>query len=156
MAQNNKLATQHYQSIIKALKKQNFSFTEHQDDLAITATFTGDDLPINVIIRVIPDSSAVQLVSPMSFEIPEEKRVEIALAIAFVNNKLINGGFDYDLKESTLSYRSAVNYDDNSVLTDDFFLTMLFVAAQTIDDYNEKFMMLARSLMTIEQFLNLK
>lgn len=149
------IAKKHYLTIVDALKSENYSFETEEEKLLITCTFHGDDLPMNFIIRLIPYSYAVQVISPMTFNVPKEKRVEIALAITHINDHLINGGFDYNLRESALSYRSAVNYDDDSVLTKEFFLKMFYVAINTIDEYNEKLLLLAEGDMTIEEFLQL-
>jgi hypothetical protein len=50
-------------------------------------------------------------------------------------------------------YRLTCSYRGNTI-TSDLVEYIIAVAAGTVDEYNDKFFMLAKDMMTFEQFLN--
>ena len=88
----------------------------------------------------------------MSFKMPEDKRLDGAIAVCVVNYGLICGGFDYDINDGEISYRLSLLYTDTDVsceaITD-----MIGLTVSTSDNYNDKFFMLAKGMMTIEDFV---
>ena len=94
----------------------------------------------------------MQLLSRLPFQIPEDKRVDAAIAICVANNGLVDGSFDYDIGEGDITFRLTCSYRE-SFLSADLFEYMILVSAGTIDDYNDKFFMIAKDMMSVQQFI---
>ena len=90
---------------------------------------------------------------------PEDKRVEFALAVCAANYTLIDGSFDYNIRNGkilfrmTSSYRGGIFSENLIFITKDMFKYMIAVAISTVEKYNDKFLMIAKGRMTIQQFI---
>ena len=99
---NSAKAIQIYQIFKKHLEQQKFHFEERAEELIISLTVHGDDLPQPTIIRVMDERSLVQVLSPLPTKIPEDKRVDTAVAVCVANYGMINGSFDFDMTDGEI------------------------------------------------------
>lgn len=141
-----------YRTLLKMLDAKKFKYERHDEDLLIKSGIRGEDLPVEFLMVVMPKNEVVQFISPMPFKIAEDKRVECALAVAVANYGLINGSFDFDLSDGEIRFRLTTSYRD-STLGKDLFEYMMMVGASTVDNYNDKFLMLSKGIITVEQFM---
>lgn len=141
-----------YDTICKMFDEKGYHYERHDDDLVITCQVRGDDLPMDILFAVRYDRQIVQLLSPMPFTVPEDKRMDIAIASTVVNERLIDGSFDFNLANGKISFRQTASYIE-SILGEKLFEYMLMVSAATIDEYNDKFFMIAKGQVSLEQFL---
>ncbi|MBE5730984.1 MAG: hypothetical protein E7350_03445 [Clostridiales bacterium] len=142
-----------YKSIIKMLDERDWKYERHDEDLLIKSGIKGEDLPIEFILFVDAERELVRLLSKLPFAIPENKRVDAAVAVCAANNCMINGCFDFDMNDGDITFRLVSSYKSGSVLSDDLLEYMILVSASTIDKYNDKFFMLGKGMLTAEQFL---
>ena len=149
---NMQKAKQVYNTLIKMLDTRDWKYEKHEEDLLIKSGIKGDDLPIEFIVFVKPKNQVVQFLSRLPFNMPEDKRVDGALAVCVANYGLVDGSFDYDLSDGEIRYRLTSSYRE-STLGEDLFEYMIMVAASTVDEYNDKFFMLAKGMMGIQQFI---
>ena len=149
MASN--LALQVYKAFQAHLDKNKFKYNAHDEDLVISLTVNGDDLPINTIIRVMEKRNVAQVLC-ICGKAPEDKRIDLAVAVAVANYGMINGCFDYDISDGELRFRVTHNYTDG-VPSDEVIRYLLGIAFNTTDKYNDKFFMLGKGMMTLEQFI---
>ena len=147
-----KMGQNMYETICAMYDDKGFHYERHDEDHVITCTVNGDDIPMDILFAVRDERQIVQLLSPMPFRVPEDKRVEMALAITVVNDKLIDGSFDYDLSKGRISFRLTASYIE-SILGKELFEYMLMVSAATVDEYNDKFLMISKGLLSFDQFL---
>lgn len=147
-----KLGQSVYETICAMFDDKGFTYERHDDDLVITCVVGGEDIPMEIIFAVHDDRQIVQLISPMPFRIPEDKRIDVALAATVVNDRLIDGSFDFDLNEGRIAFRLTASYIE-SILGKELFEYMLMVSASTIDEYNDKFLMVGKGMMSFEQFV---
>lgn len=141
-----------YETICAMFDELEYKYERHDDDLVITCSVRGDDLPMDILFAVRPKRQIVQLISPMPFNVPEDKRFDIALATTVVNNRLVDGSFDFNMANGKVSFRLTASYIE-SILGKELFQYMLMVSASTIDAYNDKFFMISKNMMSFEQFL---
>ena len=141
-----------YRTLLKMLDAKKFKYERHDEDLLIKSGIRGEDLPVEFVMVVLPKNEVVQFISPMPFKIAEDKRVEAAVAVAIANYGLINGSFDFDLSDGEIRFRLTTSYRD-STLGKDLFEYMMMVGASTVDNYNDKFLMLSKGIITVEQFM---
>lgn len=149
---NSARGTQVYQMFKKHLEENNFKFDAHDDDLVLTMTVRGEDLPQPTIIRVLDDRDVFQILSPIPSHIPEDKRVDAAVAVSVANYGMINGCFDLDMSDGEIRFRVAQGYEGME-LSDEFIKYILGVTFFTTDKYNDKFFMLGKGMMSLEQFI---
>ena len=144
-----------YYSLIDMLDTRNWKYERHDDDLVIRSGIKGEDLPIEFIVYVKPKNQVVQFISTLPFNIPEDKRVEGAIAVCVANYGLVDGSFDYDVNDGEIRYRLTSSYRD-SYLGADLFEYMIMCAASTVDNYNDRFFMLSKGMISIEDFMNME
>ena len=149
---NMKKAREIYDSLVNMLDSRDWKYDKFEDDLVIKSGIKGDDLPIEFIMFVKPENQVVQFISRLPFNMPEDKRVDGAIAVAVANYGLVDGSFDYDISDGEIRYRLTCSYRE-SYLGPDLFEYMIMCAAGTVDNYNDKFFMLAKGMMTIQQFM---
>lgn len=141
-----------YATLCSSLDNRGWKYTKLEDDLRIRCAANGDDLPMELIITVEAKRELVYLISRIPVEVPEDKRLDAAIAVSFINNLLVDGSFDYDVTTGSLFFRMTNSYKDTTV-GEEVFNYMLVCSFTTIDEYNDKLLMLAKGMMTIEQFI---
>lgn len=149
---NMELAKKNFDALCASLDNRGWTYDKMEDKLMIKSGVKGDDLPIEFFIRIIPRNEVVQFISSLPFNMPEDKRVDGAIAVCAANYGLIDGSFDYDLSDGEIRYRLTCSYREN-ILTDEQLRYMVNCAAATVDDYNDKFFMIAKDMMTVQQFI---
>ncbi len=144
-----------FATIVRMLDGIGWRYDKREEELLIKSGVKGDDLPIEFIIRVKPRNEVVQFISAMPFNMPEDKRIDGAIAVSAANYGIVDGSFDYDISDGQILFRLTSSYRA-STLGEDLFEYMVMVSASTIDKYNDRFFMLAKGMITIEQFLELE
>ena len=141
-----------FKSLVKMLDTRDWKYEKHEEKLLIKSGIKGDDLPVEFIVVVKPRNEVVQFISQLPFNMPEDKRVDGAIAICVANYGLVDGSFDYDINDGSIIFRLTSSYR-SSDLGLDLFEYMIMVAASTVDSYNDKFFMLSKGAMTLQQFI---
>lgn len=141
-----------YVTLCNALDSQNWKYTKHDSDLKITCTANGEDLPMDLTIKSDPGKQMVMLISRLPFTVPEDKRLDTAVAISVINDRLVDGCFDFDIAGGHIFFRMNNSFMD-SKLSEKVYLYLLFCGCKTIDEYNDKLLMLAKGMITIEKFI---
>ena len=145
-------ASKVYNDLCTHLTACGWKYTRHDDDKVITLNMRGDDLPIEMILFVREKQQVVSLLSPIPSKAPEDKRIDAAVAVNVANYGIVCGSFDYDISDGEIRWRATLPYRDAAITKDQVnFLVM--VSATTIDKYNDKFLMLNKGMMTLEQFI---
>ena len=152
---NMKKAKQVYESFLSMLDSKGWKYDKDDENLTITTGVKGDDLPIDLFISIRPRQEIVHLRSMFPFKVPQEKRVDCAIAVAVANYGLCDGSFDYDITDGEISFRLTSSYRE-SILGSDLFEYMLMVSAGTVDDYNDRLYLLAEGKMTLQKFIELE
>ncbi len=141
-----------YNKLINMLDTNDWNYEKIEDKLMIRSGIKGEDLPIEFIIRIKPEQQIIQYLSVLPVEMPEDKRIDGAIATCVANYGLVDGSFDYDISDGSIIFRLTSSYRE-STIGDDLFEYMIYVSSGTIDDYNDKFFMLAKGMMTLQQFI---
>lgn len=141
-----------FATMCSTLDGHDWKYEKDTDNLTIDCTAQGDDLPMDITIRVDPDKHIVLLFSRLPYTVAEDKRLDVAVAVSVVNNNLVDGSFDYDIKSGRLYFRMTTSFLESSIGSDAF-TYMLFCSCQIIDEYNDKFLMIAKNMLSLEQFI---
>lgn len=140
-----------YQTLCAMLDEKEMKYEKHDEDLVVTFVMGGDDIPMQILINVDAEKELIRLLSPIPATFEGEKRIEGAVATCQVNYMLADGSFDYDYSGGKILFRLTSSFID-SLISKEVFDYMIGVACTTVDGFNDKFFMLAKGIMTIEEF----
>lgn len=142
-----------FSTLCQALDNHDWRYKKDAEKLVVECGARGDDLPMDITVKVDVDRMLVLLLSHLPYVVQEDKRLDIAIAVSAINNVLVDGCFDYDLASGHMFFRMTNSFIE-STIGEEVFSYMLFCSCQTIDEYNDKFLMLAKGMLSIEQFLS--
>lgn len=141
-----------YATLCDMLTELDWHFQKDEEHLMIECSARGDDLPMELRVEVDAERNLIVLLSQMPFAIPEERRTALAIAVSLANNGLADGSFDYDYLSGRIIFRLTSSYI-GSLIGKQLFHYMLMCSCATIDEYNDKFLMVAMSKMSNEEIL---
>lgn len=142
-----------FETLCQALDKHEWHYEKEEEKLTLECGAQGEDLPMKITVKVDADRMLIILLSHLPFVIQEDKRLDVAIAVSAVNNALFDGCFDYDVTSGHVFFRMTNSFLE-STISEAVFSYMLFYSCRTIDEYNDKFLMLAKGMISIEQFLS--
>lgn len=142
-----------FATLCQALDENQWRYKKDEENLTVECGARGDDLPMELTIKVDAGRRLVMLFSHLPFVIQEDKRLDVAVGISAINNILVDGCFDYNLTNGHIFFRMT-NSILESQLSKEVFTYLLFCSCQTIDEYNDKLLMLAKGMISVEQFLS--
>lgn len=151
MADAKQQAQATFRALCDAMDAMDWKYKK-EDGLQISTGARGDDLPINMIIRLNEKHSLIKLLSFLDFTVPEDKRIDMAIAVAAANYGMVHGCFDYNVLDGSIVFRMVTAYGDMELDTE-VFRYLLYCATITVDNYNDKFLMLSKGMLSIEDFL---
>jgi hypothetical protein len=96
---NMQKAKEVFGTLVRMLDTRDWKYEKHEEKLLIRSGIKGEDLPVEFIVLVNPKNEVVQFISTMPFNMPEDKRVDGAIAVCAANYGLVDGSFDYDLRD---------------------------------------------------------
>lgn len=142
-----------YKALCDMLDERDWRYNKNETDLTILCGAQGDDLPMQIIIEVDTTRQIVSLMSEMPFAVPEKRRAALAVAVSKANNGMVDGSFDYNYLNGKIVFRMTSSYRE-SLIGKNLFAYMLECACYTIDEYNDKFLMVAKTEMSINEILD--
>ena len=147
-------AQQVYATMCAALDHNGWNYDRNDENLAISCVARGDDLPVELTMTVDARRQIVMVLSRLPVVIPEDKRIETVLAVAKANDLMVDGSFDLDMGSGKLYFRITNSFMD-SQLGEEVFMYLILCACHTIDEYNDRFLMLAKGMMDLGKFIEL-
>ena len=148
-----KAATVFY-DICEMLDKNEWTYKKNVEELRIEFGAQGEDLPIELVIWVDADRQLVKVFSHLPYVISEKKRIEVAIAVSVINNTMVDGCVDFDLSTGHLFFRITNSYRDSDI-SQAVYEYLVYCACQTIDNFNDKLLMLSKGAISVEQFIEL-
>ncbi len=142
-----------FQALCEMLEEKDWHYEKDAENFFIICGAQGEDLPMKIRIEVDAERQLIMLLSQIPFTIPEDRRTALAVAVSAANNGMIDGSFDYDYLGGDIVFRMTSSFRD-SLVGKDLFEYMLLCSCFTIDRYNDKFLMVAKSDMSYEDILN--
>lgn len=141
-----------YNTLIEELESHEWKYTKDDENLKISCKAQGEDLPMEIDINVDKDRQLILLISHLPFVIPQSKRLDAAIATSVANNIIADGSFDYDITSGHMFFRMTSSFLDCEI-GGELFSYMLLCSFTTIDDFNDKFFMLGKGMLSVEQFI---
>lgn len=150
-----KTARNVFNTLCGMLDEKDFHYEIHEEDLVVTFGMTGEDIPMQFVVNIDATRDLVRVLSMLPFTFEEDKRVDAAVATCQINYRLADGSFDFDYKTGRVIFRMTSSYKD-SLISMEVFEYMIAVASFTIDEYNDKLLMLAKGMIPVEEFFKKK
>ncbi|MCQ2435231.1 MAG: YbjN domain-containing protein [Oscillospiraceae bacterium] len=148
-------AKQNFAVLLSCLEQRKLKYSVETPDGErphVLIHFTGNDLPMSLHIIFRADRQIVSVLSAMPFRMTEEHRRDAAVAVAYANNGLIDGSFDLNMDTGEIRFRMTSSFMDMTA-TEAMFAYMIYMSAETIDRYNDRFMMLNTGAMSLDGFI---
>lgn len=141
-----------YNNLCAALDQRDWKYKRHDDDLTITFGVAGDDLPMDFIFIVDEDRQLLRVFSKLPFSVPEDKRMDLAIATCAATYGLADGSFDYNISKGTIFFRLTTSFRQSNI-GNEMFNYLIGISEAVVDDYNDKFFALSKGLLSLEDFL---
>ena len=150
--QNLAKAQETYRNLCAMMDEDDWKYQKFEEDLVIRFTARGEDIPMDFLVVIDPYPGLIRLFSTLPFNMSKEKMIDSAIAVCAINDRLKNGTFDFDVSDGTIRFRMTQMYMDSEI-GKDVFKYMVYCSAQTVDEYNDKFLMLSKGGLAINDFL---
>lgn len=141
-----------YKALCDMFDERQWHYKKLDDELSIKCEAQGEDLPMEILIEVDKERHLASLISFMPFIIPENRRSALAVAVSQANNGMVDGSFDYNYLNGRIMFRMTSSFRE-SLIGKKMFDYMLSVACYTIDEYNDKFLFVAKNEMDVNEIL---
>lgn len=148
-----KLAKTIYGQICSVMDARNWKYTKREDHGSVHFTVVGEDIPMEFIARVDVERQLVSLMSQLPFKFAEDKRMEGAIVTSCANYAIVDGCFQYDITDGEILFKLTSCYRD-SLISNETIEYMLSCSLAVVDEFNDKFLMVSKGVVSLEDFLN--
>ena len=145
-------ARQLYENFCAYMDSHNWTYNKHDAELFIDCEVTGEDIPFTFHVRIDEKLKILCVFTTLLPTIPEDKRLEVAVAVNTINMRTLDGGFDFGFNNGILVYRITTSYR-NTVITPTIMGHMIGISGHYVDKYNDKFADLVSGKMSIDEFI---
>lgn len=146
------LATSVYDTLCTALDNRDWVYEKEEENLIVRFTVNGDDIPMRMIMMVDVDRQLIRLFSFMPFKMPEDKRIEGAIATCVASYALSDGGFGYNIENGEIVFKLTASFRE-SVIGEGLLQHMISCACSVVDAYNDKFLAIGKGFLSIDDFI---
>lgn len=143
-----------FATLCECLDEHKWKYERNEEKFSVFFTLQGDDLPMDLNITVDTERQIIILMSQMPFAVQEKRRTAVGFAISLINNKLVDGSFDYKYLEGDIIFRMTTSYR-GSLIGKELFQYMIGCSCATIDAYNDKLFMVTKMDMSSSEIIEL-
>lgn len=143
-ANRTKRARAMFAELLHALDEMGRHYEKDVENLVVNCGLDGDDMPIELALRIDRERELAILLSPLPFEVPENSREEFALVAAALNRGEADGFFDYDYRYGRLVFRMTFNFKGGKLLRETL-VYMIVSACNKVNALNGRIMYAAMS-----------
>lgn len=154
MAADMERAQAEFEKLCQTFEEEGWKIQKDEEKLVIECSARGEDLTIDLHVQVDADRELIYLLSKMPFTVADDKRIDMVIAVSMVNDILVHGCFDFDVNSGRMFFRMTNSYKDSS-LGYDLYKYLIYCSCQTIDEYNDKLLMLSTGILDMDAFIKL-
>ena len=133
-----------------ALDDSEWNYDHNDEEMWITCTYTGEDLPIDLYIKVNAKRQMIIISSRIPVIFPEDKIIDAALACSMINSSIVDGSFDLNVKTGKVYYRMTGCFLE-SLISKGFFDYMMVNSLRVVEEFNDKLFTLAKGITDLKQ-----
>lgn len=146
------LAKTVYADLCDSLEKRGWHYQKHEEDLVVTFGVAGEDIPMEFVLAVDAQRQLLSVFSKLPVVVPEDKRMELAIATCVASNGLADGSFDYDIAKGTIVFRLTASFRESKI-GDGLFEYLIACSSAIVDAYNDKFLAICKGLIGVNDFI---
>ncbi len=147
-----RLAQSTFETLCHALDNMEWRYKADASKLMIQFGVSGEDIPMQFVVLCDAQRQLIRLMSFLPFKMGEDKRIEGAVATNYVNYQLAEGCFDYHVGDGQIIFRMTSSFRE-SLISPELFIHMIQLACFTVDKYNDRFLMISKGLLSIDDFI---
>ncbi|MBQ1289947.1 MAG: YbjN domain-containing protein [Lachnospiraceae bacterium] len=129
-----------------------FRTSERGDDYVIDFIMNGDDIPMQFYVIVNTGKQALMIHSPQPVHFSKEQFGEAGIVLNAINYRLACGSFQLDISDGTVVFCMSTLFA-GSLISNEVFDQMIAMAVHTVDDFNDKLMMLSKGMIEKEKII---
>ena len=138
-----------YNTLCEVLDDRHWKYDVHPEDSVVHFIVGGEDIPMEFVVYIDAEKQLVRMLSQMPFAFSEAKRVEGAIATCEATFRLADGSFDYDFNTGRILFRLTSSFR-GSLISKELLAYMIDCSCFTVDEFNDKFLMIDRGLLDVE------
>lgn len=142
-----------YKAICDFMDEAKLKYDKDDAENVAYVTITGEDFPVTLIFSVSEEKQRVETYSKLPFEIKKEKAVDLAMAIAAINNRIAYGKFVLYLDQDKCAYENSEYITDLEGFSPAYGHTLVGPAFSIVEKYNDKLYAISKGLMSVKDFL---
>ena len=150
--QDLKLAKTMYDQICAVMDAKGWKYDKNEKDYVVHSTVVGEDIPMAFVAHVDVERQLVRLISQLPFKFASDKRMEGAIVTSCANYAIVDGCFQYDITDGEIIFKLTSSYRD-SLISNETIDYMVKCSLSVVDEFNDKFLMVSKGVMSIEDFL---
>lgn len=104
------------------------------------------------VLAIDSDRQLLRLFSKLPFAVPEDKRMDLAIATCVATNRLADGSFDYNISTGAIVFRMTASFRESKI-GDGLFHYMIDCSCATVDAFNDKFLAICKGVLTVGDFI---
>ena len=144
-----------YEKTKEMLNEKGVQFHVDDEKMMINFLIGGDDIPMDIYIISDAGGQKLRMLSKMPVTVDPEKMIEMATAVCIANNGLYMGNFDYVVTEGMIFFVIQQSYLDTD-LSKELIDLMVAATIDSVDKYNDRFLMLNKGMLTLEKFIEME
>lgn len=146
------LAKKVYGTLCNAIDAREWKYHKDEENLIVLFGVNGNDLPIQFLLAVDIERQLIRLLSPLPFKMNSDKLVEASIVCCVSSYKMVDGSFDLDLSDGTVSFRMTASFRD-SVIGEALMEYMIDCSCAMVEKYNDQFEAINKGTLSIEEFI---
>lgn len=144
-----------YQLVCAAIDERGWNYDKDDTDLVIRFGVHGNDIPVHHVIVVDAERQLLRMMSPLPFEMAEDKRTEGAIVTNVASMGLRDGNFDYDVFTGRILFRATASFYGSEIGKGMIHYLIDCVNA-VMDHYNDRFEAVNSGKMSVQEFIDLE
>ena len=141
-----------YKIACDTLDDMGWVYNKDESILEIYTGAGGDDHTISIRICVEPEKNLVTILSEIEIGSDKDSMVPVSIAVSLINNRLVDGSFDYNILTGQMFFRITSSYK-NSLISKEVFDYMVYIVCHTVDEYDGKLISLSKGEMNFDEFV---
>ena len=141
-----------YHILLTTLDDMKWKYEKNDNDLAVTYTVAGEDIPMTFHMIVDPGLLAVRCFSFLPVTFPEGRRIDGVIAACNAGYGLYEGKFFCNLQDGRIIFNSVSCFGGCEV-NGYWIASIMGLAHWTVDEQNDRFLMLSKGMMSLQDFM---
>lgn len=142
-----------YEEFCKVLDSRNWHYDKNDENLKVNLEIRGDDLTMDIYASFDEKHERMYVISHLPFAFPEDRRLDGAIASSVINYNLVDGSFDYNIKNGRMVFRMTNSFKGCDEISPELFDYIIDCMLYTVDEYNDKFFMVSMGALSLDDFI---